>query len=696
MNLDNVNVQWLHDALNHNGYICSPSFSAKLTTAVKTKPVGGAFLHGMAGTGKSYLPHVLSTILSRPLYSYQCTNRTQPEDLLSKPMPDDKTKSGMSIMPGVLLEASQMSHEEPVVLMLDEWDKTRPNADGFFLDFLQYGKLSIPGMSVQANLDNMLIFFTANDDRTFHEALLRRFPKMDIKPMKPKTVLDALSMTHDGHPYMSSMIDLYCRSISGNLPKPATIQELRQLMDAITVLGDGADWNTLVYQYVTKTPEAHDILSNTPQVDSDKYDADNEEVAVIDADNYGITINDENGNEVLSNMPKISFDMPTVGNNNVVEVPKEEIFGVFERNDRIAGQIMAMNIEDGVDQDDCVSTDWYELTKDLVYLKHPYRVTDIHYIQRFYRTHESDGEIKLYDTYVTRKEISRLLRGKGWYIHKRDKYEIIARRNLRGHTVDLRYADGEGMEVIMPAKLNLKAELFKFNNDEHLSHCLPLLHEMNDTETIARPNDMFEPSKIVGGDLKDVLSNRLFDRYGSSVIKSLSEHTDSYCNMTLLKTPTGAKYAADKEFIDTPIFAFLTPDINPYGDANLVLKGKNVEIKLSDHFHTNGSVSLKITGPVDGDVLAELYRWIRKIPIYKCFRHNGKLFQELLDEGWEIGQTMQTLYNGDMQARFVYDYVIFVTFVRYRSDESTTEMLLQTQINRIQHLEEQYNIDKDK
>ena len=164
-------------------------------------------------------------------------------------------------------------------------------------------------LSVQANLDNMLIFFTANDDRTFHEALLRRFPKMDIKPMKPKTVLDALSMTHDGHPYMSSMIDLYCRSISGNLPKPATIQELRQLMDAITVLGDGADWNTLVYQYVTKTPEAHDILSNTPQVDSDKYDADNEKVAVIDADNYGITINDENGNEVLSNMPKISFDI---------------------------------------------------------------------------------------------------------------------------------------------------------------------------------------------------------------------------------------------------------------------------------------------------------------------------------------------------------------------------------------------------
>ena len=63
MTIDNITVQSLHDALNDGGYICSPLFSAQLTTAIKTKPVGGAFLHGMAGTGKSYLPHVLSDAL---------------------------------------------------------------------------------------------------------------------------------------------------------------------------------------------------------------------------------------------------------------------------------------------------------------------------------------------------------------------------------------------------------------------------------------------------------------------------------------------------------------------------------------------------------------------------------------------------------------------------------------------------------
>tara|TARA_S200002703_G_scaffold36276_3_gene31407 strand:- start:3205 stop:5289 length:2085 start_codon:yes stop_codon:yes gene_type:complete len=691
MTTDNISVQSLHDALNDDGYICSPEFSAQLTTAIRTKPVGGAFLHGMAGTGKSYLPHVLSNVLSRPLYSYQCTNRTQPEDLLSKPMPDEVTKSGIKIMPGVLLEASKMSHEKQVILMLDEWDKTRPNADGFFLDFLQYGKLSIPGMSVEANLNNMLIFFTANDDRTFHEALLRRFPKMDIKPMKPKTVHEALSMTHEGHPYMSSMIDLYCRSINGRLPKPATIQELRQLMDAIDVLGDGADWNTLVYQYVTKTPENHEMLNNTKKVDTENYDKDSDEYAVLDANDFGIQITETNGKTTMSKMPSISFDMPVVGNDNKSDLKDEEIFGVFERNDRILSDVMHVDIHED-DPDDCVSTDWYTITKDIVYLKHPYSSTDVHYIQRFYRDYITDGEIKVYDTYVTRKEISRLLRGKGWYIHKRDKYEIIARKKYGdGTSIDLRYADGEGMEVIIPAKAKYKTDIFRFSESEHLSHCLPLFDKMSEKDLNALPNDIFRPSNILAGDLKEIIKHRNYVSYGSSLIKSLSEHNE-YCNMTLLVSPVNSRNAPDADFSKNPLFKLLKPNINPYGDRSLHIEGRNIEIMLSDFFEHNGSVSVVIKGAVDGVVLKELYRWIHHIPIYTCFKFSGDLFNELLDMGWEVNpDNMQCLVQGDFYARFVYDYVVFATFVKYNKDEMTTEMLLQTQINRITHLEEEYN-----
>lgn len=44
------------------------------------------------------------------------------------------------------------------------------------------------------------------------------------------------------------------------MPKPATIQELRQLLDAISLLGERADWDSLVFQFVTKTKENHALL----------------------------------------------------------------------------------------------------------------------------------------------------------------------------------------------------------------------------------------------------------------------------------------------------------------------------------------------------------------------------------------------------------------------------------------------------
>ena len=61
---------------------------------------------------------------------------TREEDLLVKLMPSEDTKSGVSVGKGKLFRAALESHNRPVVLLLDEWDKTRPTADGFFLHFL--------------------------------------------------------------------------------------------------------------------------------------------------------------------------------------------------------------------------------------------------------------------------------------------------------------------------------------------------------------------------------------------------------------------------------------------------------------------------------------------------------------------------------------------------------------------------------
>ena len=93
--MQELTVKGVHKSLNTNGYICDVPFAARITSAMQTKPVSGAFLYGPAGTGKSYLPIVLSKTLGIEMFFYQCAPGTREDDLVLKMLPSEKTKSGM-------------------------------------------------------------------------------------------------------------------------------------------------------------------------------------------------------------------------------------------------------------------------------------------------------------------------------------------------------------------------------------------------------------------------------------------------------------------------------------------------------------------------------------------------------------------------------------------------------------------------
>ena len=81
------------------------------------------------------------------------------DEFVRKHVPDENTKSGIKSIDAELLRAVQESQESKVILLLDEWDKTRISSDSYFLDFLQTGRISVSGQKYQANLDNLIIFF---------------------------------------------------------------------------------------------------------------------------------------------------------------------------------------------------------------------------------------------------------------------------------------------------------------------------------------------------------------------------------------------------------------------------------------------------------------------------------------------------------------------------------------------------------
>jgi len=703
MVVEKLTVESLHRSLNGNGYICNHSFSAQLVTAVKSKPVGGAFLYGMAGTGKSYLPQVLSQVLDHPLYAYQCTQTTQPEDLLVKPMPDDTKISGIDVLPGVLLKASRESHEHPVMVMLDEWDKTRPSADGFFLDFLQYGRLSIPGMDVEANLDNMLIFITANDEREFHEALLRRFPKIDVQPLKPHDVVRALSITHDSHPYMSQMIDLYCRSIAGNLPKPATIQELRQLMDAIDELGDGADWDTLVYQYVTKTPENHHLLSGTAKVEDGEFDS---RVVkrndVIKAESYGVDITSKGDmDNVVSKMPSIrDFDTSFVTQRDEVKMGK--VYAVFQRTERIDNLALQMNM-DKADPDEPAFTDWSTITDDVVYLHEPTRSINATWVSQMLSHNDADdleGEVVFTDRYITRKELNRMLARK-WYVHKRSKNEIIARQYIHHVKVDLRWIEGKGIEIVADAKTaGAMRRIFKFNKSENL-----VANERYDkarNRSLIEPIGMFDVTRLLAGAIHHVINMREYRMFGPSQIKALSEH-NAYCDMTVLRSPHGSLDGVSDDEIDMQVMAdcMAINVCNLKDKRSVEFTAKNVEVALSDKRGANNTKYLRIDGNIKGNVASAILSWFECVPIYRCFKFEPGLQDKLLRVGWKVHQqNFHCFTKNNVYARFVYDYVVFVTFVKVQEsgrgdmDNASLAVLFRSKIKRIDQLERAYDPNK--
>ena len=466
--MQNETLIGLHESLNKEGYLCNDRFASVLAQAVSSRPVGGAFLFGPAGTGKSYLPMMLSKVLNRKLFFYGCTPGTREDDLLLKMIPNEDTKSGIKIEESVVYKAAKESQKHEVILVLDEWDKTRPTADGFFLDFLQYGRLTIAGREIHANLSNMLIFFTSNNERDISEALIRRFPKIDMEPIPTKIVACALKDTHDEHEYMGNALALYDYSIKSKMSKPATIQELRQLLDAIntaSILKKDVDWDELVYTFVTKTFEDHELLRQSiddglrnrnverNRLNTDAFENLPEGVAesalkavmpsLIDLRNYDISIPD-------------------------VEVQKDAATtSIITKSDESYSNAVKTNLlgKGGTFTGSAAELGWIKVRSNALISNKEHRLCDALKYQRMFpsesrssRTAKERGEILFTQKYVTFSDMCNFIENCSTVIRKMDEDECIGRIDVdrsrnsnRGDDIDFRWTKESGCaEFIVP------------------------------------------------------------------------------------------------------------------------------------------------------------------------------------------------------------------------------------------------------
>src|SRR5690606_9655655 len=76
---------------------------------------------------------------------------------------------------GIISRAFLKSQSHPVILLVDELDKVGSAVDTFFLGPLQDGTIWLESRPpIDARIDNLLVIFTKNMNRTLDQALLRR------------------------------------------------------------------------------------------------------------------------------------------------------------------------------------------------------------------------------------------------------------------------------------------------------------------------------------------------------------------------------------------------------------------------------------------------------------------------------------------------------------------------------------------
>ena len=317
------------------GYRATDELERQVLAALETRPCPGSFLTGPAGAGKTFLAEAVAQVQERDTFFFQAFPGCRKEELFQTILPDAEQPSGFRTLAGVLPQAAEASHGGPTALILDEWDKTHPSTDAFLLDFLQTGRISVPGSQVRATQSNLVVFVTLNDERELSEPLLRRLPLIELKPPPAALVAAALADTHAEHRFLRAVLTLYRRSLLVNLSKPVTIQELRQLLDAISLQGPEADWNLLVFQFVTKNWDDHELLKTAETLPLDSTFAGLErEAPVLSAENYdGEDVPQTEDGAALPRMPRVTREWLEKIPSREVEAEAHQVFGVVPRSE---------------------------------------------------------------------------------------------------------------------------------------------------------------------------------------------------------------------------------------------------------------------------------------------------------------------------------------------------------------------------
>lgn len=180
----------LQNALEGEKYFAGRGLTTALYLAVRMgKPL---FLEGHPGVGKTDVAKVLAGILKTPLIRLQCyegldIHQAVYEWNYSRQMmhirlleargesPEEQQLfSEKFLIRRPLLQAIQPQSDEPVVLLIDEIDRSDEEFEAYLLEVLSDFQITIPEIGTMQARQRPYVIITSNRTREVHDALKRR------------------------------------------------------------------------------------------------------------------------------------------------------------------------------------------------------------------------------------------------------------------------------------------------------------------------------------------------------------------------------------------------------------------------------------------------------------------------------------------------------------------------------------------
>lgn len=242
----NEKIQNTQNKLKELGYFSNENLS-KLVYLFEeagkrnNKNIPTLLLKWKSGAGKTFLAETFSKMINADEKFVQCFPRMGTENFqydvdIESVMKQNPDKA---IKPGILLQALEKSKEKPVVLVIDELDKTRPDVDSFLLDFLENGRLTTGTDTYIKGEYPIYTFITSNDKREIDDALLNRSKIVEVDRPDKELFLEILGLPKEH--YLGYFYDR-CPDFS--------IRQAKQYLEDLEVLDEDIDIDVLS-QYVS-------------------------------------------------------------------------------------------------------------------------------------------------------------------------------------------------------------------------------------------------------------------------------------------------------------------------------------------------------------------------------------------------------------------------------------------------------------